>query len=161
MAKLFIIRGYINWGKTTTFRRLFLELKPSKLISSVVYIAPPETEIDASNVISSSGDYRAIIMNGKTKIGLYSYADEKGDDITDYPSNSEYHLTKLINKEKCDIVICAARTRNRTGSVYNMITKKFPNMIHTEFWLLKEKDNIDQSRVVDEVKFELKSLGIK
>lgn len=101
------LKGLTNTGKSTTIRTVYELLLSEYPDAKVEHRRPrPPREIRV--------DVRAIItINGK-KIGIESLGD---------PGNRLHESIKLFTKNKCDLIICATRTR---GATYDTVAEQEP-----------------------------------
>lgn len=116
MAQFIIIRGGQNSGKTTTAGLVYKELLKH---AEAEHIFNNITVFQGSLVFDLDGvtnDFSAIVTIKNKKVGIISAGDIKKD-LKD-------EITVFININ-IDIIICCARSINRTGSSYRMILEDF------------------------------------
>ena len=149
MAKIIIIRGERNSGKTTTTGLVYSELLK---ISEKEHKFNNKTVIENSLVYDKKTgdlfDFNAVLtVKGKT-IGIVSAGDVAED--------LKFQLNIFI-EIKIDIIICCARSRKVDGSSYKMILVDFSkqNPILKEVWTKfspkKEEKETIKRQTVEEV----------
>ncbi|MEY3498425.1 MAG: hypothetical protein RL308_94 [Bacteroidota bacterium] len=148
MADLIIIRGQQQSGKTTTTGMVY---------QALLRLSEPEHEFDNRlvskdslrfNSHGSTMDFTAILTVKNKRIGIVSEGD-----IADFVRPK---LRTIINRN-VDIIICCARTRDRSGSTYRMILDEFASEhrivseIFTEFSENREEQFTIKEPIVNEV----------
>lgn len=116
MAKIIIIRGKQNTGKTTTSGLVYKELLK---LSDKNHTFNNKEAIQDSLIYDKEGntiDFTAILNCKNKKIGFASAGDVAND----------LHISiKILIALNVDIIICCARSRNVKGSAYRMIFDDF------------------------------------
>jgi hypothetical protein len=101
-----------NKGKTETVRKFAKQLITEYQPYTVVYKSTKD-----ESIVPEKDDFILVLsINGKT-IGIVS----KGDDGYD----SEEKFNELAVKYKCDLIICASRTRGETVKAVDRLGKKY------------------------------------
>ena len=121
--ELIIIRGAQDSGKTTT-----AALVHNKLVedgATVKLLQMKDNILDAGQY---TRDFKSVLDVEKKRIVIISEGD-KNDALYD---NMEWYN----NEYRPDIMIVCARTYNRSGSSYRMLTEYFSNAMReeNEFW---------------------------
>lgn len=155
MAKIIIIRGTQQSGKTTTTGLVYQELlkicaKEHKFNN---------IQVDKNSLIYSENgdtvDFTAILNSRNKTIGIVSAGDVAND--------LEIEINIFI-KINIDIIICCARSKNIAGSSYRRILDKFSETntvvleIFTEHSENKEHKNEVKKKVVDKIVGKVKEL---
>lgn len=98
---VFALKGIGETGKTTTIGKLY-ELLLNKCPDVKIELEDPE---DWRTKDEPKGDLQVVLVIGKIKIGIVSEGDPQSD--------MEEKLEQCVNL-KCDLIICACRTRGDT-----------------------------------------------
>ncbi|MFA5203473.1 MAG: hypothetical protein WC708_03630 [Lentisphaeria bacterium] len=98
--RIFTIIGIAKTGKTETIRRVYGMIKKCHRIDKKEHVI-------GSSCINDRGDFRRVITIDGVKIGIESQGD---------PGNRSriFESLKLFSRIKCDIIVCATRTRGKT-----------------------------------------------
>ncbi|MBI5539672.1 MAG: hypothetical protein HY951_06405 [Bacteroidia bacterium] len=136
MAKIIIIRGTQQSGKTTTAGLVYRELlqycnKEHKFNGSTVNT--DSLIIKNDTVI----DFKAELTCNNKKIGILS-AGDIANDVRD-------NLNIFINI-KIDVIICCARSVNRIGSTYRMIMDDFSKKNEIALEIFTEYSNVKSEK---------------
>lgn len=145
MAKIIVIRGERNSGKTTTTGLVYSELlKISEKEHNFNNKTVTENSLVYDKKTGDLFDFNAVItVNGKVSAG-------------DLAKDLKVQLNIFI-EINIDIIICCARSRNVDGSSYKMIiidfSKQYPILkeIWTKFSSKKEEKETFQKQTVEEV----------
>jgi hypothetical protein len=149
MAKIILIRGERNSGKTTTTGLVYSELlKISEKEHQFNNKSVTENSLVYDTKTGDLIDFNALIkINGKI-IGIVSAGDVAKD------LKAQLNIFIQVN---VDIIICCARSRNVDGSSYKMIKTDFAkqNPILKEVWTkfsskVEEKETI-KTQTVEEI----------
>ena len=133
MAKFIIIRGSQSSGKTTTAGLVYQRLLGLCDIKHKFNDAVAECDCLGYPQNMATIDFTALLTyKGKT-IGIISDGDVASE-VRD--------KIKIFIKINVDIIICCARSRNKSGSTYRMIIDEFDgkNSIELEAWATYEDD---------------------
>ncbi|WDF61035.1 hypothetical protein PQ462_06625 [Flavobacterium sp. KACC 22758] len=149
MAKIILIRGERNSGKTTTTGLVYSELlKISEIKHKFNNKDVTKNSLTYDNETGDLIDFNAVIkIKGKT-IGIVSAGDVAED------LKAQLSIFIQIN---IDIIICCARSRNVDGSSYKMIITNFAkqNPILKEVWSKfspkKEEKKTVKKQTIEEI----------
>lgn len=121
--ELIVIRGAQNSGKTTTAALVHNRLVENG--ATVKLLQMKDNILDAGQY---TRDFQSVLDVEKKRIVIISEGD---DDDTLYDNMEWYN-----NEYRPDIMIVCARTYNRSGSSYRMLTEYFSNAMReeNEFW---------------------------
>lgn len=150
MTRYLIIRGVQHGGKTTTAGFLFEELAPLAITFRKIF-TPGFLEIAGLeyNPDGSVRDFIAFLILDDKLIIIISPGDilEDLESTLDKIEEADF-LEEIIGLSHfSDIfIICCARTHNRTGSVYRMLTERIDASKRKEFFTAKS-DNKDKRTV--------------
>lgn len=141
MAKLIIIRGHANSGKTTTSGLVYSELL--KFAETKHKFNGKDVESNSLKYSKESGDlfdFIAILIINSKNIGIISAGDNAKD--------LKQEINNFINKG-IEIIVCCARSRNVKGSSFRMIIDQFSqnHKILKEVWV-SHADNKDDKVIV-------------
>jgi hypothetical protein len=119
MAKLIVILGTQNSGKTTTAGMVYQELV-KYANGAHVFNKKEDTVKDNLDYYAngSTKDFTAIIPIKTKKVGMVSEGDA--------PDRTRPEIEYLI-KENVDVIVCCSRSVYREGSVYQMYVEEFAN----------------------------------
>jgi len=92
---IFVVKGVANTGKTKTIKKVY------ELLFKKYPNAKKEEEI-------TGGDIRVILTINGVKIGIESQGD---------PNSRLFKSIELFIKMKCEIIVCATRTRGATCKI--------------------------------------------
>ena len=145
MAKIILIRGRRNSGKTTTTGLVYSELlKISEIDHKFNNKEVSKNSLTYDNKTGDLIDFNAVIrIKGKISAG------DVADDL-----KAQLSIFVKIN---IDIIICCARSRNVDGSSYKMIitdfTKQNPILkeVWTKFSSKKEEKEIVKKQTIEEI----------
>lgn len=149
MAKIIIIRGERNSGKTTTSGLVYSELlkiseKEHKFNNKTV----TENSLIFDKKTGDLFDFNAVLTVSGKRIGIVSAGDVAKD------LKVQLNIFIEIN---IDIIICCARSRNVDGSSYKMIINDFSKQnpilkeVWTKFSSRKEEKETVKKQTVEEV----------
>lgn len=149
MAKIILIRGERNSGKTTTTGLVYSELlKISEIEHKFNNKDVNKNSLSYNNKTGDLIDFNSIIKIKGKFIGIVSAGDVAED------LKAQLNIFVKIN---IDIIICCARSRNVDGSSYKMIITDFAkqNPILKEIWTKfsseKEKKEAIKKQPVAEI----------
>lgn len=121
--ELIIIRGAQDSGKTTT-----AALVHNKLVENGATVKLLQMKDNILDAGQYTRDFQSVLDVEKKRIIIISEGD---DDDTLYDNMEWYN-----NEYRPDIMVVCARTYNRSGSSYRMLTEYFSNAMReeNEFW---------------------------
>lgn len=121
--ELIIIRGAQDSGKTTT-----ASLVHNKLVENGATVKLLQMKDNILDVGQYTRDFQSVLDVEKKRIVIISEGD---DDDTLYEKMEWYN-----NEYRPDIIVVCARTYNRLGSSYRMLTEYYSNAMReeNEFW---------------------------
>ena len=121
--ELVIIRGRRDDGKTTTATLLHNEL-----IGQGANVKMLKTNGNYLSVDNWMVDFQSVLDFNKKRIVIISEGDDD-DRLADL-------MVSLIDDYRPDIVVVCARSYDRVGSSYRMLTEKYKDLIkhENEFW---------------------------
>lgn len=121
--ELIIIRGQRDGGKSTTSAMVHNALAKKK--ANLLYFKLPCNEIETGK---KAQDFFSVFEYLGKKIAIIS----RGDDAATLDND----MTILIEMYHPIIIVVCARSIDRQGSAYNMLTEKYGNLIKNEniFW---------------------------
>ena len=97
MKKIIALRGVANRGKSCTLKKVYRQLREEY----------PHCEIEC---LIDRADIRAVLTINDVKIGIESQGD---------PSSRLFKSLELFVRIKCQIIICATRSRGETVDAVN------------------------------------------
>lgn len=103
---IFALRSSKNAGKTTSI----------KLLTKLLQEKYPNSAVTKTYVDETHYDIKLIIEIGKIKIGIESQGD---------PNSRLCESLAEFVKQKCDIIICATRTRGKTVECVNSYSELY------------------------------------
>ena len=143
--ELFLIRGVENAGKTTAAARILKSLvrEQGAIVHRLIldwYCVPVIADND------KTPDFQAIVSVNGLSIGIIS----QGDDA----SYLKEYLDEMFNGEfDIDILILCARSRNTTGSTYELICQRYGELLCEEntYWLYKNEDEMKKKEIANTI----------
>lgn len=127
--ELIIIRGQRDGGKSTTSAMVHNALAKKK--ANLLYFKLPCNEMEIGK---KAQDFFSVFEYLGKKVAIIS----RGDDA----ATLDYDMTILIDLFHPEIMVVCARSIDRQGSAYNMLTEKYGNLIKNEniFWSQFDND---------------------
>lgn len=127
--ELIIIRGQRDGGKSTTSAMVHNALAKKK--ANLLYFKLPCNEIEIGK---KAQDFFSVFEYLGKKVAIIS----RGDDA----ASLDYDMTILIDEYHPEIMVVCARSTNKQGSAYIMLTEKYGNLIKKEniFWSQFDED---------------------
>lgn len=138
MAKIIIIKGTMNTGKTTTASIVYSQLLS---ICDKIHQFNGEEVTTNSLVCDANGnvfDFTALLTYNGKKIGIIS----AGDVLSSFKIQIE-----ILIKIKVDIIICCSRSQYRTNSVYAELVDNYGKQNPIELKIFTKYSENDQEKI--------------
>lgn len=133
--ELIIIRGQRDGGKSTTSAMVHNALAKKK--ANLLYFKLPCNEIEIGK---KAQDFFSVFEYLGKKVAIIS----RGDDA----ATLDHDMTILIELYHPEIMVVCARSIDRQGSAYIMLTEKYGNLIKQENIFWSQFDN-DYSQIAE------------
>jgi signal recognition particle receptor subunit beta len=134
MGTIIAIKGEARTGKTTAIRAIYERL--DAIVKEVLENNADEKGYkEFTYILEKNNDFEAIGEYNSKKIGIGSYGDTKDRQLE--------IIQDFADEEKCDIIICASRSKGETVLNVKNVSKEFTHdVIFTSHYQLFKRDNI-------------------